>query len=141
MLPASIHLDVVTPDRKLVAEAVDEVILPGVLGSLGVLPGHAPLLTALGIGELAYRRGAERRYLSLAWGFVEVLAGRVTVLAEIAERAEEIDRDRAQRARERAIGRLRGRDTETDFRRAQVSLEKALIRLQVSGRAGPRASE
>ncbi len=141
MLPGSILLDVVTPDRKLVAEAVDEVILPGTLGYLGVLPGHAPLLTALGIGELFYRQGTARRYLSLAWGFAEILPERVSVLAEIAERAEDIDRDRAQRARERALGRLQGRDPETDFNRAQVALEKAIVRLQVSGRSGARAAE
>ncbi len=133
----SIHLDVVTPEKRLVSEVVDEVVLPGSQGYLGVLPGHAPLLTALGVGELMYRRGSTRRYVALAWGFTEVLPNRVSVLAEIAERAEEIDRERAGRARDRAIGRLLARDSETDFKRAQVALEKSLIRIQVAGHAGP----
>jgi len=134
---ASILLEIVTPEKRLVAETVDEVVLPGTEGYLGVLPGHAPLLTALGIGELAFSRGGARHYVSVAWGFAEVLPDRVNILAEIAERAEEIDRERAARARDRAVGRLRGRDGETDFRRAQVALEKSLIRIQVAGHAGP----
>ncbi|HXH27868.1 MAG TPA: F0F1 ATP synthase subunit epsilon, partial [Candidatus Polarisedimenticolia bacterium] len=132
MLPEALHLDIVTPERRLVSEVVDEVVLPGVLGSLGVLPGHAPLLTTLGIGEVMFRRGPVRHYLAVAWGFAEVLPDRVSLLAEIAERAEEIDRDRAERARERALGHMKGGDPDTDFRRAQVALQKALIRLQVS---------
>ncbi len=137
MLPDSIHLEVVTPEKRLVAEQVEEVILPGSEGYLGVLPGHAPLLASLGIGELVYRRGAVRHYLSLAWGFVEVLPDRVSILAEVGERADEIDRARAAQARDRALGRLRSGQSETDFSRAQVALEKALIRLQVASHAGP----
>jgi F-type H+-transporting ATPase subunit epsilon len=137
MLPRSLHLDVVTPDKKLVAELVDEVILPGSLGYLGVLPGHTPLLTDLGIGEVVYRRGKVRHHVSIAWGFAEVLPERVTILAEIAERAEEIDRERAERARDRALKRLRDRGADTDFRRAQVALQKSLIRLQVALHVGP----
>ncbi len=137
MLPEAIHLDVVTPERRLVSEVVDEVVLPGSQGYLGVLPGHTPLLTSLGIGLIMYRRGTVRHYLAIAWGFAEVLPERVSVLAEIAERAEEIDRGRAQNARDRALGRLRGRDQETDFKRAQVALQKALIRIQVSQNVGP----
>src|SRR5437899_7583737 len=117
MMPAdALFLEVVTPERRIVAEMVDETILPGSEGYLGVRPGHAPLLSALGIGELTYRRGTGRRHLALTWGFVEVLPDRVSVLAEIAERAEEIDRGRAERARDRALARLQGRDGETDFR-------------------------
>src|SRR3989442_13660717 len=97
-LPESIHLEVVTPERRLVSEDVDEVILPGSESSLGVLPGHTPLLTMLGIGELVYRRGGDRRYVAIAWGFAEVLPERVSILAEIAERAEAIDREGAARA-------------------------------------------
>lgn len=133
---AAIHLEIVTPQRRVLSEMVDEVVLPGDQGSLGVLPGHTPLLVRLGIGQVTYRRGEGRRHLSLAGGFAEVLADRVSVLAEIAERAEEIDRDRARKARDRALGRLRG-GGEIDFARAQVALQKALIRLQVSQGIGP----
>ncbi len=136
-LPESIHLEVVTPEEKLVSEVVDEVVLPGSQGSLGVRPGHTPLLTALGIGELVYRRGGAKRYVAIAWGFAEVLPDRVSVLAEIAERAEGIDRERAARARDRAMKRLRERAAETDFKRAQVALQKAIIRIQVSEGIGP----
>lgn len=136
-LPDSIHLEVVTPEKRVVHEVVDEVILPGSEGSLGVLPGHTPLLTTLGIGELVYRRGTVKRYVAIAWGFTEVLPDRVSVLAEIAERAEGIDRERAERARDRALKRLRERAAETDFNRAQVALQKAIIRIQVSRGTGP----
>jgi len=135
-LPGSIRVEVVTPERSLVSEAADEVVLPGTQGYLGVLPGHAPLLTGLAIGELMLRRGAARRFLSVVGGFAEILPDRVTVLADSAERGEEIDRERAARARDRALERLRGRDGEVDFDRAQVALQKAIIRIQVASR-GP----
>jgi len=136
MLPDAIQLEIVTPEKRLVMETVDEVVLPGSEGFLGVLPGHAPLLTGLGIGELVYRRGNVRHYLAITSGFAEVLPARVSVLAEVGERAEEIDLDRAQKARDRALGRMRGRDSETDFKRAQVALEKAVVRIQVAGKGG-----
>ncbi|OLD66121.1 MAG: ATP synthase F1 subunit epsilon [Acidobacteria bacterium 13_1_40CM_2_68_5] len=136
-LPQSIRLEIVTPEQRLVNEVVDEVVLPGSEGSLGVLPGHTPLLSTLGIGWLMYRRGDLRRYLAIAWGFVEVLPDRVSVLAEIAESAETIDRERARKARDRALERLRGRGSETDFERAQIALQKAVIRIQVAEGAGP----
>jgi F-type H+-transporting ATPase subunit epsilon len=136
-LPESLHLEVVTPEGRLVSEVVDEVVLPGSEGSLGVRPGHTPLLTSLGIGELVYRRGSDRRLLAIAWGFAEVLPDRVSVLAEIAERAEGIDRERATAARDRALKRLRERAAETDFNRAQIALQKSLIRIQVSQGIGP----
>jgi F-type H+-transporting ATPase subunit epsilon len=135
MLPEAINLDIVTPDKRLVSLAVDEVVLPGTEGSMGVLPGHAPLLTGLDVGELMYRRGQARHYLAVARGFAEVLGDRVTVLAEIAERAEEIDAARAERARDRALGRLKSREAEVDFKRAQVALEKSVIRIQVARQA------
>ncbi len=135
-LPVAIRLEIVTPSSRLVSEIVDEVILPGSLGYLGVLPGHAPLLTSLGIGRVTYRRGPDRGELALAGGFAEVLPDRVTVLADIAERAEAIDRERAGRARDRALKRLRGGERNTDFERAQITLQKALIRLSVAGRGG-----
>jgi F-type H+-transporting ATPase subunit epsilon len=137
MLPETIHLEIVTPEKKLIGLDVDEVILPGKLGYLGVLPGHAPLLSELDVGELMYRRGNMRHYFLVAWGFAEVLPDRVAVLAEVAERAKDIDRDRADRARDRARERLRDTSGDIDFRRAQASLQKALIRIQVASHAGP----
>jgi F-type H+-transporting ATPase subunit epsilon len=133
VLPEFLSLDIVTPEKRIVTQQVQEVVLPGSEGSLGVLPGHAPLLTALAVGELMYRTGTTKHYVAVAWGFVEVLPERVTVLAEIAERADEIDRERAAAARDRAMERLKARQAETDFGRAQVALEKSLVRLQVSG--------
>src|SRR6478735_1365298 len=105
-LPASIDLQIVTPDRLLVRESVDEVEIPGIEGYFGVLPGHTPLLAALAVGEMWYRKGQEKTYLSLAYGFAEVLPERVTILAQIAERAEDIDVARAEEARKRAEARL-----------------------------------
>ena len=135
MLPEKIQLDIVTPERGLVSEAVDELILPGSEGYLGVRPGHAPLLTTLGVGAIEYRKGKDLHHLAVSWGFAEVLPDRVAILAETAEKAEEIDEDRARRARDRAEQRLQKPDPDTDFRRAQVALQKALIRLQVASKA------
>jgi F-type H+-transporting ATPase subunit epsilon len=134
MLPEKIQLDIVTPDRGIVSEAVDEIVLPGSEGYLGVLPGHAPLLTTLKVGEIQCRKGRERFHLAVSWGFVEVLPDRVAILAEAAEKAEEIDVERAGAARDRARKRLSRPDPDTDFRRAQIALEKALIRIQVASR-------
>lgn len=136
MLPEKIQLDIVTPERAVLSEAVDELILPGTEGYLGVRPGHAPLLTTLKLGSIMIRKGNDRQYLAVSWGFVEVLPERVSILAETAERAEEIDVDRAVRAKERAEQRLKSPDPDVDFQRAQVALEKALIRIQVASKAG-----
>ena len=140
-LPTSIELQIVVPDRAIAKEQVDEVEIPGVDGYFGVLPGHTPLLAALSVGELWYRKGQEKTYLAIAYGFAEVLPDRVTILAQLAERAEEIDMERAQRARERASGRLEGK-SDVDYARARIALMKSLTRLQVSSRiasgAGPR---
>ncbi|HZN03285.1 MAG TPA: F0F1 ATP synthase subunit epsilon, partial [Candidatus Polarisedimenticolia bacterium] len=136
MPPETLRLDVVTPERVLVAESVDEVILPGSQGSFGVLPGHAPLLTDLDIGPLVYRRGQERRELAVAGGFVEVLPDRVTVLAEVAEAPEEIDVARAEQAKERAEQRLKTAAPDTDYERAQQAMRKALLRAEV-GKSRP----
>ncbi|MCI0407484.1 MAG: F0F1 ATP synthase subunit epsilon [Acidobacteria bacterium] len=136
MLPEKIQLDIVTPERAVLSEAVDELILPGTEGYLGVRPGHAPLLTTLKLGSIMIRKGNDRQYLAVSWGFVEVLPEQVSILAETAERAEEIDVDRAVRAKERAEQRLKSPDPDVDFQRAQVALEKALIRIQVASRAG-----
>src|SRR5919106_6888973 len=105
-LPTKLTLEIVTPDRSLVREEVDEVELPGSEGYFGVLPGHTPLLSTLMVGEMWYRVGQEKRYLAVAGGFVEVLPDRVTVLAQIGERAEDIDVARAEAAKRRAEERL-----------------------------------
>jgi len=137
-LPTRLLLEVVTPDRAVVREEVDEVQLPGAEGYLGVLPGHAPLLATLTVGELWYRIGQQRQYLAIAGGFVEVLPERVTVLAQTAERAQEIDVARAEAARTRAEERLRQASSDTDFARARTALAKASMRLQVATRARSR---
>lgn len=133
----SIELQVVTPDRRVVEESVEEVQVPGDQGYLGVLPGHAPLMTELGAGILSYRKGVTWYYLTALRGFAEVLGGRVIVLAERAERAEEIDVERAQQAAARARELLaRLQDPEVDWVRAQAALERALVRVQVAAKAG-----
>jgi F-type H+-transporting ATPase subunit epsilon len=134
-LPTHIDLQIVTPDRLLVREQVDEVQLPGSQGYLGVLPGHTPLLTSLAVGELWYRKGSEKTHLSIALGFAEILPDRVTILARLAERAEDIDVERAELARKRAQERLTDR-SDVDYERARIALLKALTRLQVSARVG-----
>jgi F-type H+-transporting ATPase subunit epsilon len=138
-LPTKLALEIVTPDRALVAEQVDEVELPGAEGYFGVLPGHTPLLASLKVGELWYRIGQEKHYLAIAFGFVEVLPDRVTVLAQIAERAQDIDVARAEAAKRRAEERVAKPSPDMDFERARVALMKSLIRLQVAARARTRA--
>src|SRR5262245_6447618 len=96
-LPTKLTLEIVTPDRALVREEVDEVVVPGSEGEFGILPGHTPLLATLKVGEMWYRQGQEKHYLALAFGFVEVLPDRVTILAQIAERAQDIDVSRAEK--------------------------------------------
>ena len=139
MAEASIHLTIVTPERSLVDETVDEIQLPGAEGYLGILPGHAPLFTELKVGELGYRKGSAWVWLSVAWGFAEVLTDQVRVLAETAERANEIDVERATRARERAEKRLGQGGQEIDYNRALVALERAIVRIQVSRRMSHQA--
>ena len=133
-LPTHIDLQIVTPDRLIVQDQVDEVEVPGAEGYFGVLPGHTPMLAALAVGELWYRKGQEKTYLSIAFGFAEVLPDRVTILARLAERAEEIDAERAETARRRAEERLAQPKSDLDYERARVALMKSLVRLQVSGR-------
>ena len=128
-------LEVATPTRQVVAGTVDEVVVPGSQGYFGVLPGHAPLLATLGIGELTYRTGPTQLHLALTGGFAEVRNDKVIVLADSAERPDEIDRARAERARERAEQRLSGRSQgDVDHLRALAALTRALTRLQVAGR-------
>jgi len=138
-LPTKLLLEIVTPDRPLVREEVDEVQVPGAEGYFGVLPGHTPLLATLKIGELWYRVGQEKHFLAIAGGFVEVMPDRVTILAQIAERAQDIDPARAEAARKRAEERLAQAPQDFNFERARVALMKALVRLQVAARARTRA--
>jgi len=140
-LPAHLTLEIVTPDRALVQEDVDEVELPGTEGYLGILPGHTPLLTGLQVGPMWYRKGGEKFYLSVAFGFAEVLPDRVRVLARIAELAEEIDITRAEEHRRRAeesIQAARTGDMDIDLERARISMIKALTRIQVATKARTR---
>ena len=138
MLPDSIELIIVTPERQLLRETVVEVTLPGAEGQLGVLPGHAPLITELGIGELSYQAkdSSESVPVAVISGFAEVLGERVTVLAEMAERAGEIDVARAEKAKQRAEERLAHAqsDPNIDWGRALIALQRSLIRIQVARR-------
>jgi len=118
---------------------VDEGEIPGADGYFGVLPGHTPLLAMLQVGELWYRKGTEKVYLSIAFGFAEVLPDRVTILAQLAERADEIDIARAEAAKRRAEDRIAKAVVDMDYERARVALLKSLIRLQVATRARTRA--
>lgn len=133
-LPTQIELQIVTPERAIVHEQVDEVQVPGSEGYFGVLPGHTPFLATLAVGEMWYRKGQDRTYLSLAGGFAEVLPDRVTILATVAERADEIDVGRAEQAKKRAEQRLAQPRAEIDYERARLSLQKAVARIEVASR-------
>ena len=137
-LPTHLTLEIVTPERKVTAEQVDEVEIPGSEGYFGVLPGHTPLLAMLQVGELWYRKGTEKVYISIAFGFAEVLPDRVTILAQVAEKADEIDIARAEAAKRRAEERVAKQAPEMDYERARIALLKSLVRLQVATRAGTR---
>jgi F-type H+-transporting ATPase subunit epsilon len=143
MLPEHLKLEVVTPARRVLSETVDTIQLPGKNGELGILPGHAPLLTELGIGEMSYRMGGQVRYLTIIEGFAEVLPERVIVLAEVSERAEEIDISRAQTAAERAQSALEkaASTPELDWRQASLALQRAIIRQQVAKKIGGGSAE
>jgi F-type H+-transporting ATPase subunit epsilon len=138
-LPTKIQLQIVSADRALVNETVDEVEIPGWDGYFGVLPGHTPLLAVLHVGELWYRQGQEKHYLLIAFGFAEVQPGRVTILAQGAEKAEEIDLARAEQAKKRAEERVSRPTLDMDAERARIALLKSLIRLQVATRARIRS--
>lgn len=136
-LPEAIELQVVTPQRHVLQETVQAIEIPGKEGYLGVLPGHAPLITELGIGILAYRKGAETRYLTIIQGYAEVLPDRVIVLAELSERAEEIDLGRAKAAQERAQAELAKTSAgSADWQERRLAIERALVRTQVVGMQG-----
>jgi len=128
-------LELATPTRLVVSAEVDEVVAPGSLGYFGVLPGHAPLLATLGIGEVTYRIGRDEHHVAVSGGFAEVRNDKVIILADAAETPADIDRARAERARDRAEARLSGRNQEEiDYARAAAALARALTRLQVAGR-------
>ena len=138
-IPKHISLEFVTPERAIVHDDVDEVELPGEEGYFGVLPGHAPLLAALKVGEMWYRKGTEKHFAFVGDGFAEVLLDRVSVMAQVAERADTIDIQRAEAPKRRAEERLTKPTTEIDFERARIALLRALTRLQVSRHTRPRA--
>ncbi len=133
MLPDAIFLEIVSPARLIFSGQVYEVTVPGLSGQLGILPGHAPLLSELQIGEISYKLKGEATGISVfcSWGFVEVLPDKVSVLAEVAEKPEEIDVKRAQTAKERAEQRLQSKDPYIDFNRANLALQRSIIRLQI----------
>jgi F-type H+-transporting ATPase subunit epsilon len=137
-IPQHLRLQIVSADRSLVDEQVDEVQIPGADGYLGILPGHTQLLSTMQVGTLWYRQGPEKHYLAVAFGFAEVQPDRVTILAQIAEKADEIDIARAETARRRAEERLARPTMEIDFERARVAMLKALVRLQVAAHARTR---
>jgi F-type H+-transporting ATPase subunit epsilon len=125
-------LEIVTPERRVVDTAAEEVQIPGKNGYLGILPGHAPLITELAVGEITYRQNSSEQRLAVAWGFAEVLPNRVTILAETAERPSEIDVERARKAKDRAQQRLSSGDPSVDVERALDALHRAEARLDVT---------
>nr|WP_320114622.1 F0F1 ATP synthase subunit epsilon [uncultured Desulfuromonas sp.] len=130
-----LKLEMVTPYKRVLSEEVDEIIAPGALGELGILPGHTPLLTTLKVGELTYRKGGSAFHVAVNWGYVEVEEGKVTILAETAEPADEIDLARAKAALGRAEEALKKLDPEDkQFRIMEAALERAMIRIQVAAR-------
>jgi len=134
------RFELATPTRLLVSSEVEEVVAPGTEGYFGVLPGHAAFLTTLGSGEVSYRTGRAESWVSVSGGFAEVAGDRVIILAESAELPEEIDRQRAERARQRAEQRLVGKNPgaaeDVDYARAAAALARALARLQAASRSG-----
>ena len=137
MLPEAIELQVVTPERHVLSENVQSIEMPGKDGYLGILPGHAPLITLLGVGTLTYHKGAEVRYLTVIDGFAEVLPDRVIVLAESSERAEEIDVARSLAALERAQAEAaKPGIAEAESEEAEAEIERATARLQTASKSG-----
>jgi F-type H+-transporting ATPase subunit epsilon len=128
-----LNLTVVTPERALIQEDVDQVQVPGLGGYLGLLPGHAPLFSELAIGELSYTREGEKHSIVLAKGFVEISSDKVRVLADVAEAEADIDVDRANEAKQRAEDRISKGGDDIDFPRAQAALARATIRIAIAG--------
>ena len=138
-MPDTFQLEIVTPEKMVVKDAAEEMQIPGKKGYLGILPGHAPLITELAVGEISYRNNGYTHHLAVAWGFAEVLPDKVTILAETAERGEDVDCERAQKARERAEQRLTSGDPEVDVPRAQNALSRANSRLEAAQKEGKTA--
>src|SRR5271167_4608638 len=132
----TLELEIVTPDKLLVRERTEQVQIPGKNGYLGVLPGHAPLITELTIGEISYRQDGAMHYLAVAWGFAEVLPDKVTILADTAERAEDINVKRAQEAKARADEALRKAAADLDYDATLYAQRRAEVRLEVAARVG-----
>ncbi len=128
----SFQLEIVTPEKMVVRDNAESAQIPGLNGYLGILPGHAPLITELGAGEITYRSNGQAHRFSVAWGFAEVLADRVTVLAETVERADEIDVARAQVALSRAEESLKSAETADEFARASGKIRVAQARIEVA---------
>ena len=126
------QLEIVTPEKKVVETTAEEVQIPGKNGYLGILPGHAPLITELSVGEITFRENSIEQKLAVAWGFAEILPNKVTILAETAERPSEINVERARQAKERAEQRLTSGDTAVDVDRALDALHRAQSRLDVA---------
>jgi F-type H+-transporting ATPase subunit epsilon len=131
-LPTKLVLEVVTPEGFLLKEEVDDVVAPGEEGYFGVLPGHTPFLTTLGLGEITYRQGTLKSHLTCFWGFCEVLPDKVNILAELGERAEEIDVQRAERARTQAEQRMKALKDEAGYADAHLAYVRAITRLAVA---------
>jgi F-type H+-transporting ATPase subunit epsilon len=131
-MPDTFQLEIVTPEKMVVRDQAEEIQIPGKGGYLGILPGHAPLITELAVGEITYVKSGYTNRLSVAWGFAEVLPDKVTILAETAERADEIDARRAQEAKQRAESNLSKCNTEEEFDRAAGDLKRAETRLEVA---------
>ena len=134
LMSDTFQFEIVTPEKMVVKDVAEEMQIPGKNGYLGILPGHAPLITELAVGEISYRKGGQTYYLAVAWGFAEVLPDKVTILAETAERPQEIDVIRAQESKRRAEETLKNGKTEADFTRAEDSLKRAETRLEVAHR-------
>jgi F-type H+-transporting ATPase subunit epsilon len=133
-MPDTFQLEIVTPEKMVVRDVAEEMQIPGKRGYLGILPGHAPLITELAVGEITYQSNGEKHSLAVAWGFAEVLPGKVTILAETGEHPGEIDTKRAQQAKNRAEDRLQSGSTEVDYTRAKNALQRAETRLEVAGK-------
>jgi F-type H+-transporting ATPase subunit epsilon len=131
-MPDTFQLEIVTPEKLVVKDDAEEAQIPGLNGYLGILPGHAPLISELAVGVITYRAKGNTHTFAVAWGFAEVLPDKVTILAETAERPDEIEVDRAQKAKERAEERLKSNDPATDYTRAQDALQRAETRLKVA---------
>jgi F-type H+-transporting ATPase subunit epsilon len=130
----TIELEIVTPERQVVRDQVEEIQIPGKGGYLGVLPGHAPLISELAVGEISYRKGGQTTHISVAWGFAEVLPNKVTILAETAERAEEIDVTRAQEALKKSQEQLAKADSEEKVDQELAAVRRAETRIEVAAK-------